>query len=134
MNVDEIGRLYQSEGPFVTVYLTTEGATEGAAQKVDLRWKNLRKELSELGADDKTLAVIDPHVAGSHTRGETLAAIAAHGTLLHVANMPEPPTRDVARFELLPNAAPLIEWSQSILPHVVVMADRKGTDIVTFLD
>ena len=57
MNVDEIGRLYQSEGPFVTVYLTTEGATEGAAQKVDLRWKNLRKELSELGADDKTLRI-----------------------------------------------------------------------------
>jgi len=134
MNVDEISRVYQAEGPFVSLYMTTEGATEGAAQRVDLLWKNLRKDLSEQGADDASLGAIEEHVPGAHTRGDTLAAIAARGSLLYVGNLPEPPKRDIARVSALPYGAPLIEWSQTIVPHVVLVADRRGADILTFLD
>jgi Bacterial archaeo-eukaryotic release factor family 2 len=130
--VPDIAAVFDAPGPFVTVYLGTEPAVEQAAQQSELRWKALRRELAEAGAPDTALAAVDPLVADAHTQGRTLAVVAnATGALL-VRHEPEPPSRDLGRFAGLPSVGPLLEWAQASVPHVVVLADRAGADIVAF--
>ena len=120
------------EGPFLTVYLTTEAAIENAAQRSELRWKDLRRELSSQGVDDGILDAVEPLVPDAHLEGECLVVIANAGGLLHVSHEPDPPTRDVGRWGDLPMIGPLLEWRQSQVPHVVALVDRKGGDLFVF--
>jgi hypothetical protein len=126
----EIARLFDASGPFVSVYLATEGDTEQAAGRVALRWKNLRGDLLRGGVPEATLAAIDPLVEGSHTAGPTLAVIAAGDGVLLSTSLPEPPPRDaIVRHGALPDVLPLLAAAQTAVPHVAVLTDRTGADI-----
>jgi hypothetical protein len=125
----DLAELVTAEGPFATVYLTTEGAVDNAAPRSELRWKQVRDALAEAGADAETLAAVDALVPDAHHEGQTLAVVAQAGQALHVAHAPEPPTRDVGRWAPLPSVGPLLEWRQMSPPHVVVLADRQGADL-----
>ncbi|MBV8983909.1 MAG: hypothetical protein JO248_05655 [Acidimicrobiia bacterium] len=119
-------------GPFLTVYLATEAAIENAAQRSELRWKDLRRDLANQGVDDAILEAVDPLVPDAHLKGECLVVIANASGLLHVSHEPEPPTRDVGRWGAPPMIGPLLEWRQSQVPHVVALVDRKGGDLFVF--
>jgi hypothetical protein len=130
--VPDIAAVFDGSGPFVTVYLGTEAAVEQAAQQNELRWKTLRRELEGAGAPEEALAAIDPLVPDAHHRGRTLAVVAdATGARL-VRHEPEPPARDAGWVAPLPRVGPLIEWAQTAIPHLVVLAARAGADIVVF--
>src|SRR5919199_6150554 len=128
--VPDIAAAFDGPGPFVTVYLGTEGAVEQAAQRNELRWKTLRRELDEAGAPAEALAAIDPLVPDAHHLGRTLAVVADDGGVRLTRHEPEPPARDAGWVASLPRVGPLIEWAQSAIPHLVVLADRAGADIV----
>ncbi|MEW6473646.1 MAG: Vms1/Ankzf1 family peptidyl-tRNA hydrolase [Actinomycetota bacterium] len=130
--IPDIAAVFDGPGPFVTVYLGTEAAVEQAAQQSELRWKSLRRQLEEDGAPAEALAAIDPLVPDAHHRGRTLAAVADATGLRLVRHEPEPPARDAGWVAPLPRVGPLIEWAQSAVPHLVVLADRAGADIVAF--
>jgi hypothetical protein len=130
--IPDIAAVFDGPGPFVTVYLGTEAAVEQAAQQSELRWKSLRRQLEEDGAPAEALTAIDPLVADAHYRGRTLAAVADATGLRLVRHEPEPPARDAGWVAPLPRVGPLIEWAQSAVPHLVVLADRAGADIVAF--
>jgi hypothetical protein len=130
--IPDIAAAFDGTGPFVTVYLGTESAVEQAAQQNELRWKNLRRQLEEDGAPAEVLAAIDPLVPDAHHRGRTLAVVADATGVRLVRHEPEPPVRDAAWVAPLPRLGPLIEWAQSAVPHLVVLADRAGADIVVF--
>jgi peptide subunit release factor 1 (eRF1) len=49
-----------------------------------------------------------------------------------VRHEPEPPARDLGRWAGLPSVGPLLEWAQNAIPHVAVLADRAGADLVAF--
>src|SRR5438270_6814684 len=119
-------------GPFLTVYLTTEAAVENAAQRAEVRWKDVRIGLSDQGVDEAVLALVDSLVPDAHLHGECLVAIATPAGLAHVAHEPDPPRRDVARWGPLPILGPLPEWRQSQVPHIVALVDRKGGDLFVF--
>src|SRR2546423_7529419 len=112
-----IARVLAAPGPFVTVYLDTDPEVENAAHHVELRWKNVRRELEEHGAPEPAVDAIETALDGAHTRGRTLAAVANPGGLLHSDHMPEPPARDLWRFGPLPYVVPLLEAEQSRIPH-----------------
>jgi hypothetical protein len=120
----------EAPGPFVTVYLGTEPAVENAAQRSELRWRELRQTLVEQGAPEAALAAIDPLVPDAHTEGGTLAAVAGSDGLLLVRHEPEPVAADLGRVSPLPSVGPLLEWIQAAVPHVIVLADRVGADLV----
>src|SRR5581483_9510060 len=128
--VPEIAALFDGSGPFVTVYLTTEAAVEQAAQQNELRWKALRRRLEEDGAPEAALAAVDPLVPDAHHYGRTLAVVAGAGGALLVRHEPERPARDAGWVAPLPRVGPLLEWAQAAVPHLVVLADRAGADIV----
>jgi len=128
--IPELAGLMPATGPFVTVYLNTEPAVENAAQRDELRWKALRQSLEEQGAPTPALEAIDPLVPDAHTRGRTLVGVAGPEGLLLTRHGPEPVATDVGRVGALPSLAPLLEWAQEALPHVIVLADRVGADLV----
>jgi Bacterial archaeo-eukaryotic release factor family 2 len=130
VRTSEIARLFEAPGPFLSMYLATESDVENAAQRVALRWKNLRGELVDAGVPEGTLEAIDPLVEGSHKAGATLAVIAAADGVVYAGNLPHPPPREwIVRQESLPDVVPLLAWTQSLVPHVAVLTSRAHADL-----
>lgn len=130
-DLPELASLFDEPGPFVSVYLHTPSAVENAAQRSELTWKNVRRELAGAGATEQTLAAIDPLIADARLQGDTLAVIAnADGVLFEDHHVLESPTRELWRIANLPSVGPLIEWRQMGAPHLIVLTDRTGADII----
>jgi Bacterial archaeo-eukaryotic release factor family 2 len=129
VSAPELGELMtKSEGPFATVYLATDPDVENASQRSVVRWKDARRELAGAGAPQAVLDAIEPFVGDAHTRGACLAAVADASGGLHVEHGPA--TRELVRWAALPTLLPLLRWRQDNPPHVVVLADRHGADIL----
>lgn len=128
----DLAELVKGEGPFATIYTSTHAAVEQAPQRSSTAWKSLRRELEEAGAPPGALEQIGDVVAEAHLRGPALGVIATPEGIAHVEVGPEAPPRDVARWAPLPSLAPIIEWRQSALPYVAVVADRTGADLFAF--
>ncbi len=125
--------VFTDPGPVVSVYLTTEAALPQAAARVELRWKTLRARLADYGAPEIALTAVDPLIEGSHTAGETLVALAGSGGLLYTAHLPELPEGDTASIGPLPHVVPLLAATQALLPHLVVVTDRLGAELIAVL-
>jgi hypothetical protein len=116
-------------GPVATVYLNTPGAIENASHVSLVGWRSLRRALSDQGADEAALRLVDPLVESAHEHGVCLAAVASAESLWHVEFGPEPPHRDFGCWESLPVLGPLVRWRQSSPPYILVVTDRRGADI-----
>ena len=134
MDVSEIAKLYTAHGPFVSLYLNTPVAVENAAQRLGLAWRSTRKELLDAGADETTVDALEPAVFDNRTEGNSLIAFASHGSLLYSRRLPEELGREVALYAPLPYVTPLLSWRQTRVPHVVVLADRTGAEILAYVD
>ena len=132
MSAPDLAEVLQAPGPFATVYLTTTGDIDNAAQRSELRWRGVRDSLAEAGAPESVLEEIDAQVPDAHRNGQCLCVIADAGGVLHVEHHPEEPKQDVGIWGPLPSLVPLLEWRQSSLPHVLVLADRTGADVIGF--
>jgi hypothetical protein len=126
----ELAELAGGHGPFLSVYLTTDAAVENAAQRNEVRWRDMRDTLAADGAPDDVLAVVDPLVGDAHHEGEGLGVIVRADGAVHVEHHWRPPAADRAQWAPLPSLVPLLAWRQSAPAHVVVAADRTGADIV----
>ena len=127
---EELSALLRRPGPFATVYLCTEAEVDNAAQRTEQRWKNLRRDLLDLGAPEDVAAAIDPLVPDAHLSGMGLAVVVPADGDPHVEHLPDPPEQDEARWGPLPALAPLLESRQRRVPHVVALVDRRGADLV----
>lgn len=130
---EDLTALLREEGPFLTVYLTTEAAVPNAGQLSEQRWKVLREDLSTSSPEvpDDVLDAVEALVGEAHLSGETLVVIAGPAGVRHVEHHLEPPRRDLARWGPLPLIGPLIEWRQQSPTHLLVLADRTGADLIT---
>ena len=132
LDCSDLTEVFAHEGPVLSVYLTTE-PIENAAQHTKQRWRPLRQELEGTGASGAALDAVEPLLRDAHTKGRCLSVFAsASGEVLLQSHHPDPPHHDVGRWSQLPSLVPLIEWRQSSPPHVVVLIDRVGADIVVF--
>ena len=132
LDCSDLADIYTRSGPVVTVYLTTEPVAQ-AAEVTGKHWQTLRRDLEEAGTTTEALDVIDGLLPDAHTKGRCLSSVvSADGELLHQGHHPDPPTRDLGRWAELPSLLPVVEWRQSRPPHVVVLVDRTGADIVVF--
>jgi Bacterial archaeo-eukaryotic release factor family 2 len=122
------------DGPVVTVYLDTQGNVEKPAEKLDLRWKDVLRELEEAGVAPATRdALTQARGPRPHKLGDTRALVAADGEVLLAASLPEPPESEMVRVASLPYLLPLVRWLEEQVPHVVVRANRTGADIVAYV-
>lgn len=130
---DFVAELYSAAGPFATAYLDASRDKEQGAREVELRWQQLRSQLAEQGADEVTLAAMDPalgaHADAPGRRGRLI--VAANGELRCDEPTPRPPVRPLARWSPLPHLVPFLAQRGPQIAHVIVIADRTGADIIT---
>jgi peptide subunit release factor 1 (eRF1) len=131
MDASTLAKLYTVDGPFVTIYLDTHGNTEDAAEQLEVRWKNVLRQLADDGVDEGTREALTA-ARGDHTRGGTRVLVAAHGTVHLAISLPPPPPRDDVSIGPLPKLVPLADVLSLQLPHVVVLADRTGADVLAY--
>ena len=72
-------------GPFLTVYLTTEAAVENAAQRAEVRWKDVRIGLADQGVDEANVLRSTPPLAQ-----RSLPAVAMASAALCTSVLPSP--------------------------------------------
>ena len=131
MDVSFLSPLYETPGPVASVYVDTTRADESGAQEIELRLRAARQQLTEAGADEATLEAIE-RVVGQHREvpGRTGQAVfAKDGAVLLDRALTQPPRREIARWSPLPHVMPLLAQAGSVVPHVIVLADRIGAEV-----
>jgi peptide subunit release factor 1 (eRF1) len=132
IDCSDLSEIFGPAGPVLTVYLETE-PVPNAAQLSQQKWQTLRRDLEEAGATAEALDAVESLVPDAHTRGRCLSAVVTKdGQVLHQGNHPDPPQRDLGRWDALPSLVPVVEWRQTRPPHVIVLTDRTGADIFVF--
>jgi hypothetical protein len=127
-----LAALFDRPAPFATVYLDASRNTEAGAQEVELRWRAVRDALAGDGADDETLDALAAAAttdvgAGPHG----LVLVAAGGEVCFADRLPRPPATSTGRLAPLPHLMPYLAQRTTDVPHVVVVTDRTGADILT---
>ena len=131
MDVAALTKLYGLDGPFTTIYLDTTGEVENAAQQLEVRWKNVLRDLEQAGVDKATRDALT-EVRGGIGRGSTRVLVATPGTVHLAVSLPHPPPQEVTTTEPLPRLLPLLDAVLLQVPHVVVLADRQGADVYAY--
>jgi hypothetical protein len=118
----------------VTVHVDTSREDQDADKRLELTWRDLRRMLEEQGADESSLAVLDPEVGASPhivgPQGESL--FAADGRVLGSFALSRPPGRNQGL------VGPLVDPLETVLDldhqlaYVVVALDRAGGDIAAY--
>jgi release factor family 2 len=129
----DLAELVRRPGPFLSLYLNTEGDVENAAQRSETRWKTVRTDLERQGVPETVLDEIGAIVPEAHLEGECLAVIADGERILHVEHGTSVGPNDEANWEPLPRLLPIVRWRQYEPPYVVVLTDRTGADLFGFV-
>ncbi len=131
MNLEFLRPLFDRPGPWVSVYLDATRAGQSADREVGLRWRALREQLEQQGADAGTLdavqSAVDEHPYQPGRYG--LAVFARAGEACLVETLSTPPPADEAYLGPLPHAMPLVAQRGEEIPYVQVLADRTGADL-----
>src|SRR3954471_6342942 len=131
MDASTLAKLYAIDGPFVTIYLATPSDTEDAAEQLETRWRNVTRELANEGVDEATITALTS-ARGDHDRGGTRVLVAAHGTVHLATSLPQPPAQEAVVISQLPRLVPLLDDLGLQIPHVVVLVDRAGADVLAY--
>lgn len=129
---DRLSDVYQHTGPFVTAYLDVTRSTESGGHEVSLRWRDVRRDLAEQGADEAILAALDEQIdADLGTPGpHGLVLVASGRTVCFADRLHRPPAASHGSFAPLPHLMPYLAQRATDLPHVVVVTDRTGADVL----
>src|SRR5436190_7614478 len=135
MDFSPLEKIYTADGPFVSAYLDThEDAEDGAARR-ETAWKNAARTLIDDGADGATVDAMTQAVLGPRPQGGARVLIASHGHVHLATWLPERRGgADLALVAELPRLLPLIEARADRIPHVVVLTDRLGADVLAFTE
>jgi len=120
--------LYSSPGPFATIYFDLiEPATSDRWSLVERQLQNSTATVEMVDAARKAIVeTTHPEDVGA------IAVIASPSSETLVEYGLEPPLSDFVFVDALPYIAPLLEWVQRRVPHLVITVDEKGCDLVAF--
>ncbi|ETK31325.1 baeRF2 domain-containing protein [Microbispora sp. ATCC PTA-5024] len=130
MRLDFIRGLYDGPGPFASVYLDTDRSLEGSANVVQRRWAVLRERLAVAGATAGVLEAISELVLDPARTAPGRAVFARGGQVVLTEPLAAPPRRETARWAPLPHVVPLLAQRGERVPHIRVLADHAGADVV----
>jgi hypothetical protein len=132
MQAPDLVEVVRGSGPFLSLYLHTEGDVENASRRSAARWRGVRSDLEDRGVPGPILEQIGGLVPHAHLEGRCLAVIADTEGLLHVEHGPAVGSADEASWEPVPHLLPILRWRQSEPPYVVALTDRTGADLYAF--
>jgi hypothetical protein len=124
-------RLYDEIGDYVSVYLDTDKVYEqNAAEALEIRWHDARRELAAHGAQPATLDAVADVVLDPDEVSRGRAVFARNGAVVFTGAMDAPPRREIARLAPLPHLMPLLAQHRPPIPHVRVFANHTGGELV----
>ncbi len=128
--IDRLVSVYSSDGPYTSLYMALGDTVEG---RFDRRILVMLDDLRGQGAPAPAIAALEARLALPPP--EDVAAVGivagADGTTIVDYGL-EPPFQDHGVVETLPHAAPLLEWHQHRIPHLVLTLDATGGDLAMF--
>jgi len=130
---DMLKSIFAHSGPYVSVYLATMPLLADNKDDLYNRWKEMRQSLETKGASLASLDAVEARIVlpiPEDAAGICVIAAAEGSTVVDYGM--EPPRSDLAIVDTLPYSAPLMEWQQRRVPHLVVTVDEKGADVVSF--
>ncbi|MEV5408544.1 Vms1/Ankzf1 family peptidyl-tRNA hydrolase [Thermopolyspora sp. NPDC052614] len=130
MRLDFLRPLYERKGPFVSIYLDTGRTTETGATEIELRRRRLSEHLVEEGATAEELIPIADLVGDPGMAAPGRAVFVAGHEVVYTEALPAPPRREIARRSPLPHVMPLLAQRGENVPHLRVLADHTGADVV----
>lgn len=130
-----IAELLAAEGPIASVYLRAPSSTTEAEYRLETGWKNARRSLVAAEAPVVVLERLDESVASlAHEDAPAFALFATPGHDTIVEPLDDALADDLAALDSVPRLVPILHTHQRSVPHVMVMTDRTGADIVAVVD
>lgn len=123
--------LYRLPGPFASVVVRSPSSVSDAAHRLEIRWKNARRELEAASAGEDLLGRFDgmvAQVAHGQGAGGIAAVVTADGEPL-VEFLRDDPNKNTTRLSAFPTVTPVLASRQAALPYVVAFVDRTGADL-----
>jgi peptide chain release factor subunit 1 len=131
MDSERLRPLLTAPGPFASVYFDDSHDTQDADAQLELRWRGLREQLEELGADESVTADMERAVldvrppVGRSGRG---VIAGADGVVLN-EHLIRPTAAPIVRLSKLPYVIPIVEHGFQDLNYLMVAVDHTGADI-----
>lgn len=118
-------------GPVASVVLSAPSALADAAKRFEATWQRARKQLSGAGMDPSELERLDRTASAlHHGEGSSVVLIQCPGAETFVEFLDDDVSEDLVALDTLPRLGALLESRQRSVPHVIVIADRAGADIL----
>lgn len=121
---------YERQGPFVTCWLPAPSAAEDPRERARIEWKHAREQLN--GSPPSAIEAIERLLGSERPRPnhQSLLLVADSEGELAGAHLADQPDGASAWVDSLPRLAPALQALQGLIPHLIVVTDRTGADIV----
>jgi hypothetical protein len=133
MDLSRTREIFERPGPFATVYLEAVQAGENSAKQVELRWRDLQKQLKDAGADDKTLAALDDELAGERPGSVTgvgrVLVASSEGVLFDDEVEAVDAAGDIAVWSPLPELGRYYRSQAGSVRVLLAVVDQTGGDL-----
>ncbi len=131
MTPGQSDRLLAARGPFASIYFDDSHDTHDAVAQLEVKWRDLRRELEYQGADaalvsllGQAIAKTRPPIGGRSGRG----VIAGLQGVFVDEPLGTAPATPVVRVSELPHVVPLIKYGRASKAFTVVAVDHVGAD------
>ena len=130
MQLRDLSTVLAAPGPFVTVLVGAESAVEQAADKYEMAWKSMVKQLEEQGVAAPVRDAIF-EARGDHAEGDARLVVASvpDAKVVLAESVSRRPATDTVVTGTLPDLLPVLDELTTRVPHVVVLADRHGAEL-----
>lgn len=126
-----LNELVTCNGPVATVVMSAPSAIVNAAERFETNWQRAYRKLTASDLDPSDLRRLDETASGlHHGEGSSVVLIGCPGADAFVEFLDEEVGNDLVVVDTLPRLGALLESRQRSVPHVIVVADRAGADIV----
>jgi peptide chain release factor subunit 1 len=135
MDSERLRPLLTAPGPFASVYFEDSHDTQDADAQLELRWRGLREQLEELGADESVTADMERAVLGARPpigRSGRGVVAGADGVVLN-EHLIRPTAAPIVRLSKLPYIIPIVEHGFQDLDYLLVAVDHTGADITVHI-
>lgn len=122
---------YRSSGATIaTVLIPARSDVEDAADRYEIRVKNARRSLQDLGADEPLLDTVESSLRSfDHADAPSLALVATADEVIIADAMLRPVDKLFVALGPTPTLLPLLAATQNDIGHVAVLIDREGADL-----
>lgn len=135
MESNRFRQLLDAPGPFASVYFDDSHDTHDAGAQLELKWRAVREELAQQGADESVTERIGQAVmdlrAPIGRSGRALVA-SAEGVVLN-EHLVRPTAETVVRVSELPYLIPIVEHGFDQPDYLLVEVDHTGADLTTHI-